>query len=322
MTTLSSSIQVQFGSLQTDAPFELVTDDNDQGGAAPVRVAWPEFVVQVDDWNKIRYQNRPFVPLDMLQPGRKRVKLFCSRTASQGLTLLVDNGPRSLILDNQNVTVNTAFSLGRRSDSVLEDLTWNGEVRKRLRFFYDQPEVEVIQKTVFRNRQGQSIDSPRYDRQRGEFFCPGEAIGAMVVRYRPAFSLFEILYDSGESVVSPEHFIEMQKAWSCGDIHATEVPPVRLIALSPAGKSDTASFERSYWPSGTPAVSVQPAQQLQTARAPTNEVWTVESASLQTMSVPIRDDSGQQIGSFEKWVSVTERGPNGSTRQVNYPNGQ
>ncbi|MBF0349201.1 MAG: hypothetical protein HQL81_16155 [Magnetococcales bacterium] len=100
--------------------------------------------------------------------------------------------------------MNTAYPLGRRYDPVVEALTWSGEVTKRLRYFYDSPQVEIMQETVFRDRNGVVLPDPVYDPQRGTFSTRGEAIGALVVRYSPGYSLYRIMYDTGKEVASPE----------------------------------------------------------------------------------------------------------------------
>ncbi|MBF0143549.1 MAG: hypothetical protein HQL59_08870 [Magnetococcales bacterium] len=261
MSELATSLQVQFASPEADTPFELVTGDNDQGGSAPVQVAFSRLTVTVGSWGVI-FRMSQITPLQVTVPGRKRVKLHCSEAAAQGVTLFVDNGPAVINTTEwvrgfevpRTVAVNTAVSLGRRSEPVVEALTWSGEVRKRLRWFYDEPEVEIIQQTIFRDRQGNMVDPPRYDPQRGEFFTRGETFGALVVRYAAGFSLYEVLYDNGQGVATPDHFAEMQRAWSSGNITSTEIPPVRIIALS-GSKAATGSFERVFWPIGAPIIT-------------------------------------------------------------------
>ncbi|MBF0108671.1 MAG: hypothetical protein HQL76_05810 [Magnetococcales bacterium] len=261
MSELATSLQVNFASREAESPFELVTGDNDQGGSAPVQVAFSHLTVTVGSWGVI-FRMSQITPLQVTVPGRKRVKLYCSETAAQGVTLFVDNGPATVrVMERMGIAefpreipVNTAVSLGRRSEPVVEPLTWSGEVRKRLRWFYDQPEVEILQQTVFRDRTGAVVEGPRYDPQRGEFFTRGEAFGALVVRYAAGFSLFDVVYDNGQGVASPDQFAEMQRAWSSGNITSTEIPPVRIIALS-GSKAATGSFERVFWPIGAPIIT-------------------------------------------------------------------
>jgi hypothetical protein len=109
--------------------------------------------------------------------------------------------------------------------------------------------VEIIQQTMFMDKNGTPVPSPQYDAARAEFFTAGEAFGGIVVRYSPGFSLFEVTYDNGEAVASPQLFAEMQRAWLFGNVTTAGMPPVRLVALAP-NKVTTGSFERKIWPAG------------------------------------------------------------------------
>ncbi|MBF0341455.1 MAG: hypothetical protein HQL95_10915, partial [Magnetococcales bacterium] len=105
-----------------------------------------------------------------------------------------------------------------RYEPVVEAITWTGEVRKRLRYPYDHPGVEIIQQTTFRDRSGAVVPSPRYDPVKAEFYTEKEAFGGIVVRYSSGFALYEILYDTGQLVASTQLFEEMQRSWMFGNI--------------------------------------------------------------------------------------------------------
>ncbi|MBF0420844.1 MAG: hypothetical protein HQL78_11845 [Magnetococcales bacterium] len=180
-------------------------------------------------------ENNAWAPLKKMEaPGQKRVKVFCSLADAGTIQIIVDNGPKNIEYSKWEVqwrdtynstfkpssfdphwsgqyqflpewvekktksTVNTAVCIGRRYDQITEALTWSGEVRKRLRYNYDNPAVEIYQKTLFRNRRGEIVPDPVYDPDKGEFFTTCEAIGALVVRYSPGYSVFNILYGIDE----------------------------------------------------------------------------------------------------------------------------
>ncbi|MBF0285913.1 MAG: hypothetical protein HQL51_15800 [Magnetococcales bacterium] len=318
MTELAASLQVNFASREAESPFELVTGDNDQGGASPVQVAFTRLMVTVGGWGSVSFRMNEFTPLQMTVPGRKRVKLYCSERAAQGVTLFVDNGPSSFRVTEQmdlagisrDITVNTAVSLGRRSEPVVEALTWSGEVRKRLRWFHDQPGVEILQQTIFRDRSGAVVEGPRYDPQRGEFFTRREAFGALVARYAAGFSLFDVVYDNGQSVASPDHFAEMQRAWSSGNITSTEVPPVRIIALS-GSKAATGSFERVFWPIGAPIITFSFGYDDDPKAAIQDYLEAPEQRVVKQYD--IRDVDGNVVGKGEKWLGFTGVDSSGKT---------
>ncbi|MBF0421333.1 MAG: hypothetical protein HQL78_14375 [Magnetococcales bacterium] len=69
------------------------------------------------------------------------------------------------------------------------------------------------------------------------------------MRYSPGYSLFDVTYDTGEDVASPQLFENMQLAWFFGHVDKVEIPPVRLIALSDKA-AVTGSFKREYYPDG------------------------------------------------------------------------
>lgn len=294
MGKISANLQINFASFAADTPFELVVEGTDQDGKKPVQVQFNLFSFKftiIHAWG-IATSKGKGAGIDsdilekMLVPGEKRIKVYCSQADALSVKLIVDNGEKTFEYSEYQwetskisafgthccgsvkpdqyqqtwkeikrmVKANTSISLGRRYDPIVEALTWSGEVTKRLRYFYDNPQVEIMQKTVFRDRKGNILPDPVYNPQRGTFSTSGEAIGAIVVRYKPGYSLYRIVYDTGKDVASPELWAEMKMAWIFGDIHKAEVPPVRLIAMSDKA-AVTGSFQRDYFPSGFPKVT-------------------------------------------------------------------
>ncbi|MEO5350503.1 MAG: hypothetical protein H7836_12770 [Magnetococcus sp. YQC-3] len=293
MDEISADLQIQFASHAADAPFDLVVENTDQEGDVPVHVDYisdliifmQSYNIATKNMNDIRFE-----PLKkMLQPGRKRIKLYCPLADLPHIRIFVDNGEKKYshieVMQQWTKTsgsnvgvfgftfgsvpmphfvaeytstvvtakVNIAVPIARLSAPITEAINWTGEVRKRLKYPYDQPSVEILQQTVFRDKNGAAIPPPVYDQQKGELFTADEATGALVVRYSPSFSVFEVVYDTGEPVASPALWEEMQRAWTFGNIKTAAVPPVRLVAMSDK-KATTASFERMFWPQGFPRV--------------------------------------------------------------------
>ncbi|MBF0154536.1 MAG: hypothetical protein HQL64_12410, partial [Magnetococcales bacterium] len=296
MAEVTTELQIQFSSFDDEMPFELVVDGTDEVGSSPVQVAsTTDISVIMRAFGLASWQGaiNGFVPLRMVTPGRKRIKVYCPAEVMSSIRIIVDNGEttfREVRRVEQYVTwtepiryyfgmslrgdtpnthyridvteeivetlVNKAVLIGRRYEPIVEAITWTGEVRKRLRYPYDHPGVEIIQQTIFRDKSGAVVPAPQYDPVKAEFFTGQEAFGAVVVRYSPGFALYEILYDTGQLVASTQLFEEMQRAWMFGDITKAEVPPVRLIALSDR-KAVTGSFERKIWPQGLINVSYE-----------------------------------------------------------------
>ncbi|MEO5330554.1 MAG: hypothetical protein H7839_00915 [Magnetococcus sp. YQC-5] len=248
MSTITADIQVSFDSSGVSSTFDLVAEGTDQEGNKPVIVdyetkAWA--LMQL--WGQIEWKGNPALDiLKVLTEGEKRVKLFCPKAAANSIRIFVDNDK------------NPQKSMGRRYDEITEAVTWSNEVWKSLRYPYDNPKTEIIEKTAFRDKTGKIIADPVYDKSKGGFFTTTEAIGALVVRYQPGYSLFNIKYDNGKSVASSALFEEMQKCWTYGDIRKASVPPVRLVAVSDSA-AITAQFERSFWPNGFQGVTFGPA---------------------------------------------------------------
>ncbi|MBF0143048.1 MAG: hypothetical protein HQL59_06270 [Magnetococcales bacterium] len=291
MGETTANLAINFAAFAAETPFELVVDDTGQAGNRPVEVEYSnDLSVFMQAWGLASWQGSAtgFEPLEkMLAPGQKRVKVYCSAADAPSIKILVDNGEATFTHTEvkwravavagpfpnwgpffthtvpsaswrwekveipHTLPINTATLVGRRFDPLVEAITWSGEIRKRLRYNYDNPAIEIIQKTLFRNRQGAIMPDPVYDPDKGEFHTSGEATGAIVVRYSPGYSLYNIAYDTGKAIASPELFAEMKQAWIFGDIKKAEIPPVRLIALS-RNKAVTASFARSFWPEGFP----------------------------------------------------------------------
>ncbi|MEO5355329.1 MAG: hypothetical protein H7835_19245 [Magnetococcus sp. XQGC-1] len=117
-------------------------------------------------------------PLEkMIAPGRKRIKVFCSQADVPFVRILIDNGekkyshletvmtgyqvpgsnmgvsgftfgsvpsPRWVVEWQTHVVTtlaNRAVSLGRLSAPITEAINWTGDQRKRLKYFYDRPQV-------------------------------------------------------------------------------------------------------------------------------------------------------------------------------------
>ena len=237
MSELSTNITIQFKAQEIDEPFELVLDDDDQSGSAPVQVEYSQLALTTTAWGQVNAAFTRPEPLKVIQPGKKRIKLFCSEKVAATARLIVDGG--------------TVTRIGRRTQQIIETLAWSRETRKRLKYFHDSPDVEVIEQTPFRDLAGNIVAPPRYNRSLGEFYAPQKVIGALVVRFDTGFSLFEITYDNGQSVASKAQFVEMQNAWKSGNIETAEVPPVRVIALSD-WHGVQGAFKRRFWPPGAP----------------------------------------------------------------------
>ncbi|MBF0340351.1 MAG: hypothetical protein HQL95_05235 [Magnetococcales bacterium] len=245
MGQVSADLQIDFHSFAQESAFELVVEGTDQEGNKPVTVEYvSQAMLFMQLWAEITWHGTHGLEvLKMLTPGQKRVKVFCPQEMDKSIRIFVDNDKRAV------------RSMGRRCDTLTEALTWNGEVWKPLRYGYNRPQVTIIEKTTFRDRQGDLVADPKYDPGKGGFYTAGETIGALVVQYKPGYSLFNISYDTGEPVASRALFEEMKKCWIYGDIGKASVPPVRLVAISNRA-AVTAQFERLFWPKGFPGVTI------------------------------------------------------------------
>ena len=257
---------VDFGAPELDEPFNLVTDDGDQGGSAPVQLetSSTSTAYHYYEWGSHKLSVDWVTALKVLVPGKKRIKLYCSSRVAGTVRLMVGIGEspvqqsRSSFQPPGNAgsqsqpaydAPDAARLIGRRSEMITETLSWLRENDQKLQYFYDNPTVEIIEQTSFWDANGNKVDTPRYDRARGTFRSSVKVVGMLVVRYNAGFSLFEITYGNGESVASPTLFAEMQKAWKSGDIYTTDIPPVRIIALS-RWHAAMATFQRKFWPIG------------------------------------------------------------------------
>ncbi|MEO5341071.1 MAG: hypothetical protein H7837_11250 [Magnetococcus sp. MYC-9] len=175
--------------------------------------------------------------LRMSAPGLRRLRLYCSDRPESELRLVVLGGGQ-------------ARCLGRRSAPVIETLTWLQSRSQSLRFFYDRPEVTILESTRFFDNNGQEVDPPRYQRHppgEGLFLAGQPVTGALVVAYQASYFLCEIEYDAGTAVVAEKGLREAKLAWLAGNIRDATLPPVRVIALSGA-QADQLTFARHFWP--------------------------------------------------------------------------
>ncbi|MBF0108771.1 MAG: hypothetical protein HQL76_06310 [Magnetococcales bacterium] len=278
-------------SFAQDPVFELVVDGTDQEGNKPVTIEHKcNAVVSMSVWLQYTWNRPPngFEALKMLTPGQKRVKVFCPKAMDKAVKIYVDNSRESV------------RSMGRRNDPVTETLTWSGEVWKPLRYPYDNPEATIIERTVFRDRKGNRVAEPKYDRRRCGYATAMEAIGALVVQYAPGYSLFQIEYDTGKQVASRELFEEMKKCWISGDIGKASVPPVRLVAISDRA-AVSAQFERSFWPKGFPKVRIIFPEEVRSKNMFIENQGTRETV---TEMIPLNADDPETLYGVKKTTSI------------------
>ena len=159
------------------------------------------------------------------------------------------------------VRVGVAISKGRHTETKMETLSWSGDdyTKRKLLYFYDSPEITIVQERGFRNLVGDVLPAPTYNQATGEFTAEPGTVGSMVVSYEAGYSLFEIVYDTGQAVASTALFAAMQRAWMGGmervwksrNIHDANPPPVQVIA-STGRRASTGTFRREYSPEGVP----------------------------------------------------------------------
>lgn len=269
MSTITASTQVTFGT-QEDGILDVIADEWHEGDA-PLVVRLPiGGMPQVSDrWEPVdsvdilKMGFDEFVPLSIMSPGIKRIKLFCPISMVPGLAFVVDNGKSTTKIPMKlsgvegvwPVDVNTASIVGRRATTLTEILTWNGVTTAWLKYPYDRPVVKIIAQTDFYNKFGDKIAPPRYHQGAGEFRCDDEAYGWIQVEYEQQYTLVEAIYDNGVQLASPTHFTAMRQAWLRGTIKSVWVPPVRLFVRS-SRKAVAVTFERLFWPEGVPGLQI------------------------------------------------------------------
>ena len=226
-TVASLNLDVQVD--QPQEPFLLKAEDDQ--GTIPLQL----HPLEVNYWTRQQgvYDAELHNALQMKTPGVRRIRLYCSATSMAGVRLLVHGGKHRY--------------LGRRQEPLIETLTWNRTQTRFLRFFYGQPGITILEQTAFVDNAGQETSAPHYLPAQGRFHHTQEVTGAMVVEYRPGFSLYEITYDTGEEQVSEQVFRAMKLAWLAGNIRDASIPLVRVIAIT-AHDATQLVFSRRFWP--------------------------------------------------------------------------
>lgn len=229
MSNSVAGLKVDFNRRSNREPFVLM--DGEESGAMPIRV----YPIVVNAWSRKPgvYDHLLDSVLVMKWPGVRRIRLYCSNEAAKDVRLLVQGGSYRL--------------LGRRSELRTETLTWVQSSMERLRFFYDHPDVEIVDATRFFDKDGLETSLPDYLPSKGGFQHTTQVTGALVVAYRPSYSLFEIEYDTGEGQTTDSGYRQMRLAWLAGNIRDSTIPPVHVIALN-GSRGDQLSFQRSFWP--------------------------------------------------------------------------
>ncbi len=227
---LKSGLKIDWISRQAEpVVFDLrLADDR---GARPVQVK----PVVVPIWSRRPgiYDHLLTEALQMRATGRRRLRLYCPKSYANQVRMTVHGG--------------STRCLGRRYEPMIETLTWVQGHDQRLRYHYDRPEAEIMERTRFFDVDGRETDPPVWLPAEGRFHHPQPVTGALVVAYRPGFSLYEIDYDTGVDRISPEWFREMQYAWLAGNIQDVAIPPVRVVAIAGERAAQT-TFPRAFWP--------------------------------------------------------------------------
>ena len=229
MTASVASLKIDFMASQPREPFVLTLGDDQ--GSVPLRV----YPMVVNSWTRKpgSYDALLANALSMQSPGVRRVRLYCPVRLAVETRLLVHGGRQRY--------------LGRRKEPRVETLTWNRDLACSLRFFYDRPDISILEQTRFFDNDGNETSPPEYIPSQGLFRHAQEVTGALVVEYLPGFSLYEIKYDSGEEQVTQKAFREMKLAWLAGNIRDAIIPLVRVIAISSKNATQL-TFPRSFWP--------------------------------------------------------------------------
>ncbi|MBF0192108.1 MAG: hypothetical protein HQL99_13355 [Magnetococcales bacterium] len=303
-------MRLDIASFAAQTPFELVVDDQDQGGNRPVSVTYSKVEIKVTQWS-VAASVPDIVPLTVKQTGLKRIKLYCSKADAVGVE--VYDG--SVTPSSRSTDVNVS-NLGRRAEPLIETINWQGSTRQKLKYFYDAPSVEILHQTVFRDRTGRTLSAPQYDQTAGEFFTSAEAHGALIVKYYPEFTLLQASYGNGAVATSREQFTAMQNAWMTGDITTAEIPPVRIFVLS-NGKATEGSFSREFWPKANPGISYS----IGPSRTVTHEGgdWTATSVTTETRRLfdPKDQSSYQDVQYITSFVAQDAN--TGRTMNFNIP---
>lgn len=248
MADLTANLTLELTAQEASEPFELVTDDTDQTGSKPAEVKVGRTYINI---TAIKYsatspsseigrtkRRDEFTVLDVTSEGVQRIKLYCSDRVASTVRMLMNEGSVKLI--------------GRREEPVTETLTWSRETGKRIRYFHGNPDCKIINQSTFRTATGDIVDPPRFYRHLdGYFYSPTPVLGALVVRYNAGFSLYEVTYGNGSTVLSKERFAEIQHAWTMGDIETANPPPVQIIAVSD-WHAAIGQIQRQIWPKGDP----------------------------------------------------------------------
>ncbi len=294
MGQVSADIQVNFGTRDQSGVLDVVVEDTGLVGDSPVKVAFsPDLTVKIISWEIAVWQGaKTGIPpiLEVVEPGSRRIKIYCSQATAASLKVFVDNSSGSLTVSKpawKKATVNptanardtqfglarpanwkgtletrtseagtgTASTTGRRGSAIKETLLWSGETRKTLRYNYDRPSATIMHRSTFFNRAGDRIPAPVYDQDAGAFFTQEEAFGFLVVEYHPGYTIVTVSYGNGWDMAEPGVFEAMQTAWARGDVTTAQIPPVQVLVISDSAAVLT-SFRREFWPKGCPGVTI------------------------------------------------------------------
>jgi len=200
-------VRVDFGA-PARAPLELLVDSEDDARASPMfyRPANGLRARQLAAGQFGRHE----LPVELLRYGRAILRLYGPEVPAQVVALdpLVTPEPEDDLfsvgafltrihvprLQGDQVQRN-----GRRSGTRTETLRFAGDTAAQIRFWHDNPTVEVVDATTFLDGAGVVVDAPQA-RPQGRFIAPGAVFGALLVRYEATYTEYTVAYEMPDPV--------------------------------------------------------------------------------------------------------------------------
>lgn len=234
---LSADLLVNIGGGFEPHPFELVQDPADAVDELEAVYDAPELSAQDRAQPPGRYRR----PVGLVRYGRASLRLYAPPGVAVGVRSLQPpaGGPEPLSWTAAGRKLSVAPSgyagaavadRGRRSERQIEVLTWANATEARIRYWYEDPAVSIIEASAFVGARGESIAAPTF-RGAGRFRTTGPAWGALVVEYTASFRRYHVWYDiPGLSI--PYEIAGRQVLWPLQQqgVSGLYLPPVHVIA--------------------------------------------------------------------------------------------
>ena len=201
--TVDASVVVDFGTDPQDRRYAFSAAVDTRDAAEQLPVAYHPVWFTYADYGKepgIYYKE-----MALVRYGYATFRLYCPASFSPVTVVTLDpitETPvgRNFTFGNSIYWVydsgysgNQIVYLGRFTDTITEEVTFNNSGSEEIKYWYDNPTITILSKSIFVNKLGQTIADPVY-RGNGVYTLSEPGYGSLFITYQASFFKYRVFY--------------------------------------------------------------------------------------------------------------------------------